>query len=892
MLILCFGTALPRLIASEPTRTSFVLAAGDAEVTLEAFSEQSGAQIVYLLRDVRAVTTNPVQGDFTTREALDRMVAGTVLRVTVDGRTGAYVVRRERTGASPEPNNQQPMKNKTPLGLLGAWIALSIPTAGDLAAQTPPGNDEVVTLQEFNVTASTESSYTASDTTTGSRTNTKVKDLPYAVDSLTSDFFKDFSVFDLTEELQYMSSISGVDDSMAFTSRGFFNSANNNMLNGHFRLGLIDVGTVDRVEMIKGPSGSIYGQTNPGGVLSVTTRRPRSTPHQSASVSFGSYDTTQAQFHLTGPIPMARKPVLFYSVDYSYLHRHFDLPATTRFTKSVAGTLLFKPSDDTDVTLLVNYGNFKNPNEWNLPYLIHTGVNPYTNKSMTVYDGYAMQLRKGYYASPVDYKFREVFGVDVSFDHRFNSWLSMRGSYDYYHNPIETYDTLRQAGTFDPSVGTIGRSGSGVPTWSTIYGSGHSYSTDLLAHYRIAGTDQQTLLTVDDYLNNRRDYGKTPVPGMFVAQTAVINPSLPVFSPYVPRSTDYWTSNTTKNNAVEAMGFGLTHQANLFHERLLVYAGYRHDRTTGYQQDPTAAVTKLAYTAGAGLSPAQPGSGRESFIHDSNDASKVGFSYRITSHISWYASRIESFIPFGTSVPLTVSGTPTLPAQLKSLSPAPETGVGYESGLKSAFLEDRLQITADVFSAKRENVGVTELSNINDPSSPTITVNEGSQKSKGFEFDSNFRFTRSLSGRISYTYTDSRVFNQGLNTYANGRRPRATPYDSFSAAFRYEVPEVRGLSFILAMRYQGNTPAESPSTGLITNPVTKNADLSDGRANLRTPPYSVWNIGAAYHWKSSHLDQTLNLGLKNIFNKIYFQTGNNHYVADGRGVYLTYSINR
>lgn len=56
-------------------RVDFILPATTAEVSLETFAEQAAAQVVYLLEDVRGVTTHPVAGDFTPGEALDPMLA-------------------------------------------------------------------------------------------------------------------------------------------------------------------------------------------------------------------------------------------------------------------------------------------------------------------------------------------------------------------------------------------------------------------------------------------------------------------------------------------------------------------------------------------------------------------------------------------------------------------------------------------------------------------------------------------------------------------------------------------------------------------------------------------------------------------------------------------------
>src|SRR4051812_6652100 len=83
LLVFCVGRMDSRLLGAEPVRPRFALVAGDAEITLEKFSEQAGVQIVYLLGDVRGVKTNSVQGPYAIREALDQLVHGTALRVEV-----------------------------------------------------------------------------------------------------------------------------------------------------------------------------------------------------------------------------------------------------------------------------------------------------------------------------------------------------------------------------------------------------------------------------------------------------------------------------------------------------------------------------------------------------------------------------------------------------------------------------------------------------------------------------------------------------------------------------------------------------------------------------------------------------------------------------------------
>ena len=109
-LTLFFALPSAYLCGAETSRRPFALPAADAEVTLELFSDQSGAQLVYLIDDVRGVTTYPVQGTFAPRDALQRLVENTVLRVTQDGKTGAYLIKR----ANPAPAIAEASTNPNP----------------------------------------------------------------------------------------------------------------------------------------------------------------------------------------------------------------------------------------------------------------------------------------------------------------------------------------------------------------------------------------------------------------------------------------------------------------------------------------------------------------------------------------------------------------------------------------------------------------------------------------------------------------------------------------------------------------------------------------------------------------------------------------------------------
>ena len=87
--------------ATEPVR-SFDIAAGAAETALKQFARQSGVVVLFSTEAARGVRTNAVKGDLQVQEAVERMLAGTPLRVVKDSKNGVLRIARD-----PGPNGRR-----------------------------------------------------------------------------------------------------------------------------------------------------------------------------------------------------------------------------------------------------------------------------------------------------------------------------------------------------------------------------------------------------------------------------------------------------------------------------------------------------------------------------------------------------------------------------------------------------------------------------------------------------------------------------------------------------------------------------------------------------------------------------------------------------------------
>jgi iron complex outermembrane receptor protein len=64
----------------------------------------------------------------------------------------------------------------------------------------------------------------------------------------------------------------------------------------------IDPYFLERIDILKGPSSVLYGRSNPGGLASLTTKRPVFERSRQIDVSYGSHDMKTTGFDFTGPL--------------------------------------------------------------------------------------------------------------------------------------------------------------------------------------------------------------------------------------------------------------------------------------------------------------------------------------------------------------------------------------------------------------------------------------------------------------------------------------------------------------------------------------------------------------------------------------------------------------
>ncbi|WP_341022545.1 TonB-dependent receptor domain-containing protein [Brevundimonas diminuta] len=240
---------------------SFNVPAQPAVDAIPAFARQAGVQIVVPSSQLRGVRTPALSGAQDTRQALRRLIAGTGLEVASDN--GSTIVLR-RAAARPAP--AQPAAQEAPVRPRNRQAA------PPPAAEPTP---EATTVQDIIVTAR--------------RMQERIIDVPVAVSAFTAEQLDERKVEGGSELLRvipnvnfskdnftgYNFSIRGIGAKVLATTAdpGVAISFNNTPLlrNRLFEQEYFDV---QRLEVLRGPQGTLYGRNATAGVVNLLPNLP------------------------------------------------------------------------------------------------------------------------------------------------------------------------------------------------------------------------------------------------------------------------------------------------------------------------------------------------------------------------------------------------------------------------------------------------------------------------------------------------------------------------------------------------------------------------------------------------------------------------------------------
>lgn len=626
----------------------------------------------------------------------------------------------------------------------GAVVGLVSP--GMAAAQTLPANPEgePAALGEIVVTGRAQRLYRTDKTTIG-KTAENPLDIPQALQILNAELIEDQGARDITDLYRNISGVTFFSYA-GVTFRGFrqdeayFDGVRGNPFIGFAVPHLFNI---ERVEVLKGPAGMLYGPGSPGGMINYVSKTPSPVFAGEVKGVIGDYDRVGVSGEVTGPVDRAGRITARAGVFYEE-RDSFRVNAGSRNLIGDLGVGIAL-TDRTDLTLQASVydqtlpgnrlrgvpvdmdGNFLTDITWN-----HNETTDFATLEVQVYQA----------------RLASQVADNVRFDA--TARYSESSERQNYHEPRGVIDTDRD-----------GRPDAVRRQFRDQYRDADSLSlaANLVADVRAVGLNHRILFGADwareDLLFKSRTAAQANLGGPV--------PNLSLFNPVygltgaANYNLDALPLSRSDDRSVRG-GVYLQDQVR-FGERLMALAGVRWDR---FEDDNRISGVDF---------------------EDSQATYRLGLIFKPRQDISTYLSWSDTFEPQAAGSQNAEVGGPF----------APVTGAQVEAGVKTALHGGRVQVNAAVYRIVRENILQA------DQSLPPINGRDqlrpiGEVTSEGFEVDVSTDLTANWVLTANYGYNDTRITGTAPGqsiTNAVGDRFVNAPRHQAGFWTRYQVPKLR-----------------------------------------------------------------------------------------------------
>ena len=724
---LCAPLASSQLIAAEQASSvrAYNLPAAPLASTLNQIASQAGLALSLNPSLAAGKTSAPVKGQFDATGALREALRGTGLQL-------------EQSSA-------------------GTYSLVAVPE-GVMALPTT----SVMGVENTESAWGPVEGYLATRTAAGTKTDTALVEAPRSISVATREQMDDRSVHSLDDAVRYMPGITASSygsDTRAdwLRVRGFEPTQFLDGLplpKGVYANPKQETWNLDRLALLRGPASSVYGQTPPGGLLDMVSRRPSAESSNEIQVQYGSDNHRQINFASTGKIDDEGQFLYGLSGVVRDSGTQIDHVDNKRY--NIAPSLTWNIDEDTRFTLLTQFTRDD------------TGI---TSQFLPV-QGTKIHSPLGKIShhknlGDPDWEFydRTYYALGYAFEHRLNDVWQFKQNLRYTKSDLSFQALTPGAYPFTQvdAEGNVGRSSTSVDEDISQFAVDNNFQGDFAT-----GDIRHTLLIGLDHQRTNTNYTSIFGDGL---TTNVNNPiyGQPIVRP--PRSTAFYDYDQK------------TYQTGLYVQDQMALDQWR--LTLGGREDWVHTSTKFFNKGDA-----------TNTERDKNFSGNAAISYVFDSGFVPYLSYAESFQPTSNA---TASPTDSF---------KPTEGKQWELGIKYQPPGSSTLLTAAVYDLTQKNVSVTTTNS----DSVSITSQTGEVKVKGLELEAVSDVTENLKVIAAYTLAKSEVQKGDFK----GNRLQLMPNQQASlwADYTWHNGVLDGFGIGAGARYTGNTYGDQGNTSL------------------------------------------------------------------------------
>ncbi|WP_213940251.1 TonB-dependent siderophore receptor [Pseudomonas sp. dw_612] len=726
----CAPLASSQLIAAEQASSvrAYNLPAAPLASTLNQIASQAGLALSLNPSLAAGKTSAPVNGQFDATGALREALRGTGLQLEQSS-TGTYSLVAVPEGVMALPETS------------------------------------VIGVQNAESAWGPATGYLATRTAAGTKTDTALVEAPRSISVATRQQMDDRSVHSLDDAVRYMPGITassfGSDTRSDWLRvRGFEPTQFLDGLplpKGVYANPKQETWNLDRLALLRGPASSVYGQTPPGGLLDMVSRRPSDVASSEIQVQYGSDNHRQINFASTGKIDDAGQ--FLYGISGVIRDSGTQIDHIDDKRYNIAPSLTWNIDEDTKLTLLTQFTR----DDTGITSQFHSIQGTKINMPFG-----EISHHKNLGDPNYEYYDRTNYSLGYAFEHRLNDVWQFRQNLRYTKSDLSfqaiTVNSYSPqfAGFSVDDQGNTGRGTTNVDEDISQFAVDNNFQGDFAT-----GDIRHTLLIGLDHQRNNTNYlsifGSAPD----------VNVNHPVYGLPITRP-DRSTAFYDYDQKTRQTGVYVQDQMALDQWRL----------TLGGREDWVHTGTKFFNKGDA-----------TNTERDKAFSGNAAISYVFDSGFVPYLSYAESFQPTSNA---TASPTDSF---------KPTEGKQWELGIKYQPPGSNTLLSAAVYDLTQKNVAVTTtVGNV------PITSQSGEVKVKGLELEAVSDVTDNLKIIAAYTLAKSEVQKGDFK----GNRLQLMPNQQASlwADYTWHNGVLDGFGIGAGARYTGNTYGDQGNTWL------------------------------------------------------------------------------